>query len=211
MAFIASVESLNNNYFDQRHGRSFGNLLHEIVSNLPDGISGFGLTEEGCTQVMQAALHAKEQGLGQERPLLFVVSPLLRAVMTARISQSILGGEIIFDDRLVERFFGDYDLKTDKNLDSIWQLDALDENNTEGNVESPAAVQARINLLITELEGKYEGYDIVFVSHGDTLQIAETAFERIPSSRHRLLPHLQNGEIRRLNLKTKPAANKHSH
>ncbi|CAF4353268.1 unnamed protein product, partial [Adineta steineri] len=52
------------------------------------------------------------------------------------------------------------------------------------------------------LEDKYQNQIIFLVSHGDALQILQTAFERIPNAnQQRYLKHLERAEFRPLLLK----------
>jgi broad specificity phosphatase PhoE len=39
---------------------------------------------------------------------------------------------------------------------------------------------------------------VVLVSHGDVLQILQTAFEGLDPSKHRSIPHLPTAELRQL-------------
>ena len=56
----------------------------------------------------------------------------------------------------------------------------------------------RVTGLVAELEQRRQGATFLLVSHGDALQILQTAFARREASAHRQLPHLQTAEIRRL-------------
>lgn len=191
---ILETEQLANTYYAQRHGQSEGNTEQKLVSIPAEGIARWGLTMEGFEQVAREARNIKLDN----KPLVFIVSPFLRAVQTAQVSQSILGGYIVIDERLSERFFGDYDMGPDSNLGTIWRRDRKDANNTDHGVESPAAVQQRFIDLIHDIEQEYQGYNVILVSHGDTLQIGQTPFAGAEPSKHRDLEHLHNAVIRRL-------------
>jgi broad specificity phosphatase PhoE len=56
----------------------------------------------------------------------------------------------------------------------------------------------RTSQLISKLERIYKNNKILLVSHGDTLQILQCAFQKQPASKHRTLSHLEVGEIREL-------------
>ena len=49
-------------------------------------------------------------------------------------------------------------------------------------------------------ESAREGHVVLLVSHGDCLQILQTAFAGVDVSAHRSLPHLETCELRRLEL-----------
>ena len=46
-------------------------------------------------------------------------------------------------------------------------------------------MRARLVALVEDLETQHQGKVVVLVSHGDALQIAQTAFARIPVTAHR--------------------------
>eukprot|EP00658_Telonema_sp_P-2_P071224 TRINITY_DN60526_c0_g1_i2.p1 TRINITY_DN60526_c0_g1~~TRINITY_DN60526_c0_g1_i2.p1 ORF type:complete len:102 (+),score=14.53 TRINITY_DN60526_c0_g1_i2:277-582(+) len=67
-------------------------------------------------------------------------------------------------------------------------------------VEPLSSVWGRVSALVEDLEAiVVEPSTIVLVSHGDTLQITQTAFEDKPLSQHRSLTPLQQAEWRILN------------
>ena len=102
--------------------------------------------------------------------------------------------------KLRERFFGAWEKQHNSNYQNVWADDILDGAHKHNDVESTREVLSRTTSLIRELENSYTGRTILLVSHGDALQILQTAFERVDSSCHRLVPHLETGEIRRLQL-----------
>ncbi len=100
-----------------------------------------------------------------------------------------------------ERYFGDWEQKHNRHYQDVWDEDINDPNHKNNNVESTAEVLDRTTSLIKDLEEKYSGKKILLVSHGDALQILQTGFEKVSSSCHRSLPHLNVAEIRELTLK----------
>jgi probable phosphoglycerate mutase len=50
------------------------------------------------------------------------------------------------------------------------------------------------------LEQKYKNKKIILIAHGDALQILQSGFQKICSSKHRSLEHLETAEIRELTL-----------
>lgn len=100
-----------------------------------------------------------------------------------------------------ERFFGNYEGKSNTNYDLVWIEDAKDASHTIEGVESVVSVAARAQSLIDELEQKFENHVIVLVSHGDTLQIMQAQCftqGKYTVSQHRSLPHLNTCELRNL-------------
>ena len=177
------------------------NVRGVILSHLEEGKKDeYTLTKNGEEQVRHSVQEAKTQGLLKEDAVIFS-SPFSRCRRTAEIAKEVLGvpAEIIFDDRLRERWFGDWEGKSNIHYQEVWDKDILDPNHKDANVESTAEVVARVTGLIHDLEGRYAGKNILLVSHGDALQILQTFFEDKPSAAHRGLRHLKVAEVRRVN------------
>jgi glucosyl-3-phosphoglycerate phosphatase len=111
---------------------------------------------------------------------------------------------------LRERSFGQLNLKSDSLYASVWSAD----NDGSGkwgewgredlDVEPVQSVQERATLFVAkELEPRHQDALIILVSHGDLLQILQTAFERADPRSHRDLPHLSPCTFRHLVLKQK--------
>jgi broad specificity phosphatase PhoE len=200
MNHLLSLSSLRNRYFILRHGRSLANDQDLIVSHPDDGVPHFGLTEEGRRQVASGVADAIRKHRLDETTII-VTSDFARTRETAEIAGSLLGTpEIILTPKLRERFFGSWDKQHNSHYQNVWDDDAVDGHHKHHNVESTHEVLTRTTSLIVELEQRYSDRNILLVSHGDALQILQTAFERVDSSQHRRLPHLETGEIRRLEL-----------
>ena len=65
-------------------------------------------------------------------------------------------------------------------------------------MESVNQVMQRVTSVIVEYEGCRSNTSILLVSHGDALQILESAFARMDGSAHRQLEHLHTAQIREL-------------
>jgi len=192
--------TFRNHYFLMRHGESMPNVSGVILSDLNEGKKEeHTLTKNGEGQVRDSAQNAKEQGLLDEATIIYS-SPFSRCKRTAEIAKEVLGvkAEIIFDDRLRERWFGDWEGKSNIHYQDVWDKDIIDPNHNDAKVESTSEVVRRVTGLIRDLESKYDGKNILLVSHGDALQIMQTFFEGVPSSGHRSLEHLKVAEIRKM-------------
>jgi len=194
-----------NNYFLIRHGHSEANNRGIIISNPETGTIKYGLTENGRKQVTAAAAdfsitEDQRKDQSQLSPTLIIYSSdFLRTRETAEILKEILHtGEINYTPLLRERFFGYYDGLDDDQYNEVWIRDKDDENNKINSVESPRQVSNRVESLISMIESKYTGKDILLVSHGDCLQITQTVFENISPAKHRTLNHLNVAEIRKI-------------
>lgn len=200
--FFAEEIRKKNTYYGLRHGKSFANEIHMILSDPNDGIRRtHGLVRKGEGQVRTSAKNAQTQGILGFNTIIYS-SPFSRCVRSAEIAREELEAQldIIMDERLRERWFGDWEKTHNSNYNKVWENDKADPGNTFDNVESAIGVQKRVMDLIADLEKKYEGEKILLVSHGDVLQILQTGLQGKDASLHRALPHLGLGEIRKLNL-----------
>jgi broad specificity phosphatase PhoE len=194
------VDGLSAKFFGARHGHSLANASGKIVSSLENGVKPeYTLSSRGEDEVRQSAIAAKTSGM-LDADVVIVSSPFSRCRRTAEIIKEVLGaeGEIMLDERLRERGFGDYELMPNENYAVVWKSDRIDPRHTESSVESAAAVQARTLELVKELDSRFPCRKIVLVSHGDALQILETGMRGISPAAHRDLEHLQTAEIRPL-------------
>ena len=194
---------LKNRYFILRHGESKANVAEIILSHLENGIKEeYTLTENGEQQVRNSVEEIKSKGLLDEDAIIYS-SPFSRCKRTAQIAKEILGAKeaIIFEERLKERHFGDFEKTHNSNYQKVWDKDIEDPYHKNDNVESAQEVQNRTLSLIDDIEKKYTDKKILLVSHGDALQILRTGFTGKSPKEHRQLEHLKTAEIRELNKK----------
>lgn len=196
MNFLLPLDQLANRYFVMRHGQSQANLQALVVSHPQNGIDGYGLSEQGIVQVrnsVQADSHLDSN-------LLIISSDFKRARESAEIAHRLLSCEqpLQFDERLRERDFGDWELTPDSAYERVWAADEINPDNQNRGVESPNQVMQRVTALVYDLEQTVSDTNILIVSHGDALQILQTAFSKQDASNHRLNQHLETAEIRRL-------------
>jgi broad specificity phosphatase PhoE len=191
---LSAITQLNNRYFAMRHGHSVGNQRGIIVSHPENGCGGFGLSEQGQDQVrvslqMDASLDADT---------MIVSSDFNRALESAAIVRQALNSRspIETDIRLRERNFGELELCPDSAYQAVWQQDERDPDSDCRGVESVNQVMSRVTELIVDLERRFVDTSLLLVSHGDALQILQTAFAGRDASTHRQLQHLQTAEIR---------------
>jgi len=185
------MNHLANRYSIMRHGQSEANVRGIIVSSIDTDRHGdYGLTERGRQQVLAAA-----QSSGLPRQTVICSSDFSRASQSAEIVRACLRARpVAITEALRERCFGDWEGTSTANYAHVWTAD--EAGHSDGGVEPANAVRDRATAFIAELEQRYEGRDILLVSHGDTLQILQTAFGGIDPSRHRSVPHLETAEIR---------------
>ncbi len=202
MTFLHRTNRLHNQYFALRHGQSKANAEGVIISDLKNGqLEEYTLTSEGENQVRVSAQMAKSSGM-LDRDTIIISSPFSRCRRTAEIAKDILNvsSKIIFDERLRERWFGDWEQTSNAHYENVWTDDATNPEHGNANVESAVDVQKRTASLIHDLEKRYQGKNILLVSHGDALQIMQTGFAKQSPATHRALKHLETAEIRKLHL-----------
>ena len=196
MNHLLRCQRLNNRYFAVRHGNRLANQQAIIVSHPQNGVPEYGLSETGQLQVIES--------VGRDRQLdattLIVSSDFRRARETAEIIHRQLDSRapLSFDQRLRERNFGELELGPDTAYAGVWQEDEINANNHLRAVESPNQVMARVSELVSDYESGYSKATVLLVSHGDALQILQTAFAKQDASQHRRQRHLETAEIRPL-------------
>lgn len=186
---------LKNRYYVMRHGQSLANTAGLIVSHPENGLTGYGLSSKGRRQVEAginaSALTAKTR---------IFSSDFKRAKETAEIAHRLLHSPypVEFDTRLRERNFGELELGSDTRYKEVWIADQSNPGHSEYGVENLQSVIGRSVDLMLECEEKLSDETCLLVSHGDILQILQTAFSGIHPSCHRELPHLETAGIREL-------------
>ena len=196
MNYLLPLDQLSNRYFAMRHGQSQANLQALVVSHPQNGIGGYGLSDSGKAQVQESV----QADTRLDSSLLIISSDFKRARESAEIAHQLLSCEqpLQFDKRLRERDFGDWELTPDSAYERVWAADENNSDNQSRGVESPNQVMQRVTALVYELEQTVSDTNILIVSHGDALQILQTAFSKQDASNHRLNQHLETAEIRRL-------------
>jgi len=156
--FKKYTKNSGNKYLVMRHGEAKSNTLNRFDSgNDPNN----HLTEEGRRTVLERAKELKGNNID-----LVISSPVLRTKETAEIVASELGAEVIYDDRIKEKNFGDHDgeLVSDHHGD---YGDIRDKFNMRcPNGEDEKDVRIRMGEFIYDIENKYQNKTILIVSHG---------------------------------------------
>ena len=192
-------QSLRNEYYALRHGWSKANEAGIIVSRIDSGARlEYGLHATGREQARAAGDAFK--AIVQTRPVTILASDFSRTFETAKEVAAAVNADVEAEPALRERDFGDFELGPNTAYDQVWARDAVDATHTDNQVEAAVAVLARAAGAVQRVEGAREGHAVLLVSHGDCLQILQTAFAGVDVSAHRSLPHLETCELRRLEL-----------
>ena len=195
---LLTINQLHNRYFAMRHGHSLANQQGIIVSLPQNGRENYGLSEQGQQQVVESLRTSKEL----DSNAIILSSDFKRARETANIACARFDclAPVTDEPRLRERNFGDLELGPDSCYGEVWQHDKIDANREFRGAESANQVMARVTALVIDCEARYQDATLLLVSHGDALQLLQTAFAKLDASAHRSLEHLQTAEIRQLHL-----------
>lgn len=188
--FTSASGRRHNRYLLIRHGHSQANQQGVIISSPEQGVAGYGLSCRGREQL--DALLADWRWAIPERIL---HSDFRRTTETAERIARHFGLPLVAETRLRERYFGDFEGRTDDHYAQVWTRDAADPTHRHAGVESVVEVAARMTAVIDELEERLAGETVLLVSHGDPLQILLAAIEGRELSRHRESPSLTPASI----------------
>lgn len=149
-----------NTYYVMRHGESESNVA-EIIDS--DGSETNNLTEKGREQVKLSTKSLKDKNID-----FIVTSPFLRTKKTAEIISEILGGlKIIEDVRLRELNLGIYNKKKiNEYLEEVGKTKYLALDTRVEGGETHRETMNRMMQAFMDFEKKYEGKNILFVTHG---------------------------------------------
>ena len=147
-----------NKLYIVRHGKTDWN-----VQGLLQGSADIEINEEGIEQAKELA-----QMIDLEKIDVCICSPLKRTKKTAEI---LVGNEkeIIYDELLVERGFGDYEGKK-INFDLIVPQWDYKLNDSSNNIESLQDCLARANKFLNKIKKEYPNKSILIVSHGSFIK-----------------------------------------
>lgn len=209
VTFSAASAPLNT-YYMLRHGQSLANVAGVISSSPALATVEHGLSDEGRAQARRAAEQFAE--LARDRPTAIISSDFMRARETAQHAadqlaagtraQPLYRGQVVLDQRLRERSFGEFDGRGVECYARVWEEDAHDGTHTLFGVESVASVAKRTTELLASLEetlpAAQRPWLVLLVAHGDVLQILQATALALEPRMHRTVAHLGTAELRKL-------------
>lgn len=166
-----------------RHGQTDWNLTKRL-----QGRKDIPLNKNGIKQ----AKETREKLKNIKFDVIFC-SPLQRAKETCEIVTN-QNKNIIFDDRIIERDFGDYQgLTKDKcNLDLLWESEDFQKLK---NAETVSEMEKRIYEFLDEITVTYPTENILIVSHGGVGMLVSSYFLGKPKDGNYMKYHSNNGQI----------------
>ena len=181
---------MQNTYFILRHGQTPYQLQEEkILYPWPES-SPILLTQKGKEQVKRAVEKLKKEKIDtfgklsvnpeQSRRIdLIYASDIPRTRQTAEMVAQELGVEIIFDSRLWERNFGIYRGRPKAELQKAFPIRKEKFSRAPSGGKSWNDVKQRVLGLIKDIDKKYQGKNILIVSHGCPLWLLQGGMKEL--------------------------------
>eukprot|EP00979_Chaetoceros_neogracilis_P002436 scaffold424_cov127-Chaetoceros_neogracile.AAC.4 len=163
---LKNISSLKNSFFALRHGQSLANVAKIISSDPSISTVEHGLSDIGKAQVASSADLFAQQYLDNKdtQSIAIFSSDFTRARETAEIFADKLRDSNVplqnncfkLETKLRERYFGDFNGKSDVHYQEVWNIDCHDANHNKFNCESVNSVVIRTSELILEIEKELE-------------------------------------------------------
>jgi len=193
--FIGALNDLNklrlnkNRIFIMRHGLAEHNLADaEIIASGTQGMKS-PLTNEGRRQVIAGAKKLKNMDV-------VFASPYLRAKETAEIVVKELGGKIkiIADERLRELNTGIFNMRPVEEYKKFFSSPVEEFLKRPPEGEHLNDVRKRTFDFLREINGRFNGKNILIVGHGDPLWVMEGAARHLSAEENLELSYPAFGE-----------------
>jgi isoleucyl-tRNA synthetase len=186
-----------------RHGESEGNAKGDLISS--NVFNQDHLTSVGIEEAKKAGI-----GLNDKKIDIIVSSPFLRTKETSENIAKEIGfsGEIVFDDRLVEIKAGEFDGNNWKDYPWDYYFNIENQKTSESrDYENIDSIRQRIADFLYDIDSKYEGKNIVIVSHGAPLKLLDLVCKGM--SKREMIKHYYddsffNAEVREVDFRQFP-------
>jgi len=181
-----------NTYFLMRHGEGTQNVAGIISSSHTEKKNPPHLTENGIEQVKEST-----EKLAEEKIDYIFASPYMRTMETADIVADKLGLDISKEERLRETETGEFDGKSYADWAKFFEgKDELTVSPPGG--ESMMDVRARVEDFLDGIHEKFEGKNILIVSHGDPLLMMESVLRGVVGKEIFNLSYPETGGFKKL-------------
>lgn len=167
-----------------RHGETDWNKLNKVQGRVDIPLNDEGIKQANIT---------KEELIGKDIDLI-ICSPLIRAKQTADIINEGLNVPIIYDERISERDFGEFEGKARTDFDFIgfW---SYKNNHTYQKAENIETFFIRIYKFLEDINKKYESKSILIVGHGGVSIPINCFYNGIPADDNLLSLVIHNCEL----------------
>ena len=164
-----------------RHGQTDWN-----VQGKTQGRTDIELNEVGIKQAKQTKEELKNVDID-----LIICSPLKRAKQTAEIINEGRNIQIIFDNQIIERNFGEFEGKKIK-FDEFWDYNAHPRYQRAETIQE---IISRISNFLDKIKGEYKDKNVLLVTHGGVSIAINCYFKGIPEDGKLINYCLHNCEV----------------
>ena len=169
-----------------RHGRTDWNDLENV-----QGTADIPLNETGILQANETKKLLKEEKID-----MIISSPLIRARQTAQIINEEKNLEIVYDERIRERNFGEFEGFNKKEFDfkDFW---TYSKNLRYDKAENIQDFFKRIFDFLDIIKKEYRDKNVLLVIHGGVSVAVNAYFEGIPPENIPTKGALKNCQVRK--------------
>ena len=164
-----------------RHGQTDWN-----VQGKTQGRTDIELNEVGIEQAKQTKEELKNVDID-----LIICSPLKRAKQTAEIINEGRNIQIIFDNQIIERNFGEFEGKKIK-FDEFWDYNAHPRYQRAETIQE---IISRISNFLDKIKEEYKDKNVLLVTHGGVSIAINCYFKGIPEDGKLINYCLHNCEV----------------
>ena len=153
-----------------RHGQTNWNVQKKVMGRCDEPLNETGLKQAEETK----------NNLSDTNIDLIICSPLTRAKQTAEIINKERNIPIIYDERIIERDFGEFEGMETKNFDfhGYWNYYKNEKYKKSENIQE---FFKRVYDFLEDITKKFQGKNILIVAHGGISIPVECYFsENIP-------------------------------
>lgn len=168
-----------------RHGRTEWNDLKKV-----QGQADIGLNNKGKEQAKTIAKLLEDKNID-----LIFSSPLIRAKETAEIINANRNVPIVYDNRISERDYGEYEglHRSEFEFNDFW---TYSKNMNYDKAENIQVFFKRVYDFLDEIKEKYKYKTLVIVTHSGTSTVIDSYSEGLPREGEMNKNHLKNCEVR---------------
>jgi len=198
---LISQKFTKNTYYFLRHGESCWQTKYKGILLGYSDKPHCPLTKKGEKQILIASKKLKG------KIDLIYTSDLLRTKQTAEIIAEETGKEIIFDKRLRDIYLGEFVNQKREKLFNFFP-DKLERFSKKiKDEETWSECKMRVFNFLKDIDRKYQGKNILIISHGDPLWLLEGALNGLSNEeliRDREEAIIEVGELRKVATKFLP-------
>lgn len=200
---LHSIAKPKNTYYIMRHGEAKSNEASVLETK---GDPNNHLTEKGKQQVVESLSYIKTLNID-----LIISSPFVRAQETSQIVSSMLELPIVIEENIREYDMGDFSGRPASEYLGHFGHDYLHYDTRPKNGETHREMMNRSMKAVMDFEKKYEGKNILIVTHGGPARMMLAAAsllteeEVLRDEKDAITTlYLGNAEVRKLDLSIIP-------